>query len=319
MQGYVHFTIQEREILQEMLRGGASMRKIATRLARSVSSVSREVKRGSGEEGYYALGATLFYLQRRKRCQRGTRIGGDAYLKAFVERGLDRYWSPEIIAAKWKEAHPGAKLSHSTIYKALKNKQLPGYSPEKYLIHRNGVKYNNKNNNNNTLIPSCNFISARPVVAEKRNRIGDWEGDLINGSSGGGHLVTCVDRKTRFLTTTIANDKRPESIRAAMCETLAGKPVFTLTLDRGGEFAEFHEMEEALGCDIYFADPYSPWQRGSNENLNGLLRFFFPRGTDFKKVSAADLDAVVELINNRPRKCLGWLSPKEVFYSKCCT
>lgn len=103
-----------------------------------------------------------------------------------------------------------------------------------------------------------------------------------------------------------------------MYVALQGKPMNSLTLDRGSEFAAFREMEETLGCPIYFANPHSPWERGSNENINGLIRFFFPKGSDFTKLEQHELDVIVELINSRPRKCLGWLSPKDIFFAKCC-
>lgn len=316
MQPYTHFTLTERARIKEMHRDGMSMRKIAEQLNRNPSSVSRELRRAwHPAYGYCPWWATKQYIKRRKNCVRKPRIGEDKQLEKFIEDSLDKYWSPEIIVAKWKEFDPCAKLSHSTIYSWIKSGHMPRHPARKCLRRRNILKY--KNHNSMTIKPH-HLISDRPESVNNRKRIGDWEGDMVHGGLGKGYIVTCIDRKTRYLTAAIAHDMRASTIRQIMRKALHGLPVKTLTLDRGVEFAEFTKMEKEIGCTIYFADPRSPWQRGSNENVNGLLRFFFPRGVDFKNMTKAELNEVVDLINTRPRKCLDWLSPKEVFFSKCC-
>ena len=145
-------------------------------------------------------------------------------------------------------------------------------------------------------------------------RLGDFEGDTVYGSIGKGYLVTAVDRMSRLTVASIAGDKTTESINAAFKAAFEKAKLIrplTLTLDNGTEFLGFKELEAMLGVKVYFADAHAPWQRGSNENVNGLLRFFFPKGTDFNSITEAQLDGVLELINNRPRKCLGFLSPYE--------
>ncbi len=317
MQSYKHFTLVERENLRVKLQEGKSLRQIAKELGRNASSISRELKRNKNKNGdYNAWRGCSLYIYRRKRCRRNKRYKVDEKLILFTQECLAKYWSPEIITAKWKEKEPGAKLSHCTIYRAIKTGMLKEYPANRFLRRRNRLKY--KRGNNQTIRPQ-HVIGERPEEANNRERIGDWEGDTVRGAIGKGSLVTLVDRKSRYLVSMIVQDMRAATVSKAIYTLFEGVPVETLTLDRGSEFAEYRKMEENMGAPIYFADPYSPWQRGSNENVNGLLRFFFPKGTDFNKIAPHQLAHVVELINTRPRKCLGWLSPFEVLKAQCCT
>ena len=315
MQSYTHFTLEERENLRILLAQGRSMREIARQLGRNVSSISREIARNTGRRGYNAWGATSRYLQRRKKCRRKLRLEEDTDLCRYVEQSLLRYWSPEIIVAKWKQSHPDARLSHTTLYRAIYSGLLPDYPAKKYLRRRGLVKYTRRKNSH-TIRPHRLF-SERPWEAQNRTRIGDWEGDTMHGGRGKGCLVTCIDRKTRYLTAAISNGFSAKEVAAKLIRALTGKPRHTLTLDRGSEFALFREIEHTAKLKIYFADPHAPWQRGSNENINDALRFFFPKGCDFRSVKPTELQHVVDLINQRPRKCLNWLSPADIFNSCC--
>jgi len=256
------------------------------------------------------------YIFRRKKCRRKRRLETDEKLEEYVKECLSKYWSPEIITEKWKEKYPNARLSHTTIYRALQKGQIDGYPGEKYLRRRNRLKY--KKGDSSAVKPD-RCISDRPKQADKRKRIGDWEGDTVHGARGTGCIVTCVDRKTRYLAAAKSQGYDALSVNAALSEALKGKRSITMTLDRGSEFSRFRELEKQLELSVYFADAHAPWQRGSNENINGLIRFFLPKGTDFSKLTPEHLDWIVELINTRPRKCLGWLSPKDIFSAKCCT
>lgn len=316
MQPYIHFTLTERESLRNYLSEGKSIREISKAMGRNASSISRELKRNNTQRGYNAWWATSLYLYRRKKCRRQRRFEKDKDLITFTKECLSKYWSPEIITAKWKEMSPGRKLSHSTIYRAIKNGLLTTYPAEKYLRRRNRLKY--KRGNNQTIHPE-NKIADRPEQAEARERIGDWEGDTVRGAPGKGCIITCVDRKSRYLTAGISRDMSAREVCGGLRRMLCGKPVKTLTIDRGSEFAGFRELEKEIKGTIYFADPHSPWQRGSNENINGLIRFFYPKGSNFLNVSQREVDYIVNLINTRPRKCLGWLSPYDIFSSSCCT
>jgi len=229
---------------------------------------------------------------------------------------LQKYWSPEIIAAKWKLHFPRAKLSHSTIYRAIERKLLPGISGFKHLRRRCKQKYIRQNSA--TIKPDYT-IHERPEIVESRGRIGDWEGDTVRGGKGKGVVVTMVDRKSRYYMARFSENLKSEKIAEVMREMMSGLQIHTITLDNGPEFAKHREIAKDLKSTIYFADPRSPWQRGTNENINDLLRFFYPKGCDFKAITQQQLDETLELINTRPRKCLGWLSPKDVFFAKCCT
>lgn len=173
-----------------------------------------------------------------------------------------------------------------------------------------------RDSNYNTIQPD-RIIPQWPEEIRLRTRIGDWEGDTVYGGIGKGLLVTQVDRRSRFLRAGLLAKRDALLTKDVICEILKGLPVKSISLDNGSEFAEFHAIEEELHTQIYFAEPHKPWQRGTNENTNDLLRFFFPKGFDFRTVTQEDVDKVVYLINNRPRKCLGWMSPSEVFEAEC--
>jgi IS30 family transposase len=314
MQSYNHFTLKDRECLSENLKDGKTLREIAKKLNKNVSSISREVKRNKDKYGLYCpIEATVSYINRRKKCVRRPLLS-DKKIYDFVCSGLDQFWSPEAISARWELS--GAKgLSFTTIYNALKNKLLVGYSLKTHLRRRGKPK---KTRNYATIKP-IHTIHQRPKVVELRSRLGDLEGDTVYGGIGKGVLFTFVDRKSRKLYAGCRPNRSGDTTEKAFPVILEGVKVESITLDRGPEFAKFVEIEKQLKTTIYFADPYSPWQRGSNENINGILRFFFPKGYDFKYVTDEKLQYVVNLINNRPRKCLGWLSPLEFISYKCCT
>ena len=317
MQSYHHFILEERESLRVYLAEGKSKREIGRLLGKSPSSISRELFRNRNKDGsYHPWRATTLYIIRRKKSVRPFRLTIDEKLKEWVEVCLKAYWSPEIITARWKSAHPGAILSHSTIYRALKEKRLPGYSPKTHLRRRGKRKYD-KNANTNSIQPE-HLIREWDEKIQNRCELGHWEGDTVYGSVGKGLLVTCVDRKSRYLAAALLKNREQLRTKDAIVKALQGQKVASLSLDNGAEFASFKQIEQELNTTVYFADPHSPWQRGSNENINGLLRFFFPKGTNFLQTTQQDLDYVLTLINNRPRKCLGWLSPVE-FLRKCCT
>lgn len=315
MQPYNHFTLIERESLRILITEGKSLRQIAKELGRSPSSISRELLRNKNKDGSYnAWRATTLYISRRKDSKRRYLLESNEDLREWVIEGLSKYWSPEIITQRWKIANPDSKLSHNTIYAAIKNGRIDGINKKTHL-RRKGRR---KNSHKSATIHPEHSIHERLAIAEQRGRFGDWEGDTVYGAIGKGLIVTCVDRKSRYLAASLLKSRAVNDTKEAVKYALKGLPVKSITLDNGSEFAAFRELEQELGAPIYFADPHSPWQRGSNENINDLIRFFFPKGTNFHKVDQETLDLTLNLINNRPRKCLGWLSPVE-FLAKCCT
>jgi len=314
MQSYEHFTLSDRIRLQELKKEGNSNAKIAKILGKHRSNIGRELKRNvTGDEMYQPFIATKRYIQRRKKCIRKQRLSNPE-LKAFVIKGFGMYWSPEIISARWK-LETNEKLCHSTIYRAVKVKLLPGIERKTHL-RRRGKR---KNKGNFATIKPIHTIHDRPLIANERGRLGDLEGDTVYGAIGKGSLLTLVDRQSRFLYCERFISRTSTAVQEAFKRALDGVSVNSITLDNGSEFAKFGEIEKQHNTTIYFADPHSPWQRGSNENINGLIRFFFPKGTDFQAVSDDAVRDVVNLINNRPRKCLHWLSPVEFLKFKCCT
>lgn len=316
MQPYTHFTLEERESLRIKKTEGKSLHAIARELGRSVSSISRELKRNSGINGsYQAWRGCQLYKSRRKRCRRTYRLVQDTALLEKVCEGLDQYWSPEIIAQMWNREHPEKRVSHTTIYNALKNKCIKGYGEHSHLRRRGRRKY--CRGNNATIHPE-HTIHERPDLIEARERFGDWEGDTVLGARGKGGLSTCVDRKSRYLVLGLIRNMSAKETEAAFCAMLKDQTVHSITFDNGSEFAGFKNIQRRLKTTVFFADPHSPWQRGSNENINGLIRWFFPKGTDFLTVFPQQLRYVEALINNRPRKCLGWLSPIQ-FLLQCCS
>ena len=320
MSSYKHFTGEERQKIQENLNKGKSFSETAREIGRNRSSVTREYQRNKNKDGSYNWWrATGLYIARRRKCKRKLRLKS-VKLRAYVIDGFGKRWSPEIITARYKRENPGEKLSHSTIYRAVKSKELPNITP-KTDLRRHGKR---KNAHNSQTIKPTHTIHDRPSEVETRERIGDLEGDTVYGGIGKGCLVTLVDRRSRMLYATKSHSRDSQLIEDAFKTSLDGVDVKSITLDNGSEFSKFADIEKNHDTTIYFADPHSPWQRGSNENINGLLRFFFPKGTNFHDLSDDDVDSVVSLINNRPRKCLDWLSPFEFVRllnncESCCT
>lgn len=312
MRVYTHLTLSEREYLEVSLNNGKSLRQIAAALGRSPSTISREVRRNWSKKAkrYHHWNANNCYKHRRKKCHRKNNLTKNPAAFAFVLEKLLLFWSPEIIAGRWNKENDD-KISLRSIYRAVRSGAFPGVKPCTH-FRRKGKLYANQKKSYTRYFDSS--IHDREDIANQRGRLGDYEGDTVYGSVGKGYLITGVDRQSRFTVAAIARDKTIESTNAAFVEAF-GKakavPPITLTLDNGTEFLGFKDLEQSLGVKVYFADAHAPWQRGSNENVNGLIRFFFPRGTDFTKVTDQQLDAVLELINNRPRKCLGYLSPIE--------
>ena len=313
MKSYTYFTLSEREYLQESLEKGKSLRNIAKALGRSPSTISREVKRNWSKKAnhYHHWHAQTNYKHRRKACHRKNNLLLNEEMYNFALSGLKQYWSPEIIAGKWNSENE-LHFSYSSVYRAVRAGLFPDIKPWTH-FRRKAKPYSNQKKSYTQYFESS--IHDREEVANERSRLGDFEGDTVYGSVGKGYLITAIDRKSRQLVAEIAKDKKKESTNAAFISAFAKAEIkvtpLTLTLDNGTEFLAYKDLEKDLGLKVYFADTHSPWQRGSNENVNGLIRFFFPKGTNFNNVTDEQLKVVIDLINNRPRKCLGFLSPNE--------
>jgi len=320
MLSYHHFTLDERKSLYQYLNEGYSIRKIAGFLGRSPSSVSREIKRNKAKhKTSHNCGNPYCYNPHkanndaihRSRQNKYRRLQPDTPEWDYVIQGLLSFWSPDEISMRWKKDHADMKaFSTSTLYRDLKRKRLPRVSRENNLRRRGKRRYNKKTSPCNVIHPD-RIIPDWPDEIKKRLRFGDLEGDTIYGGIGKGLIITMVDRKTRYLFAALVDSRDSKLVAGTMSSMLSGVPVKSISLDNGSEFSEFHKVEAALKAPVYFAEPHKPWQRGTNENTNDILRFFFPKGYDFHSLSSDRLAEVVALINNRPRKCLGYLSPCE--------
>lgn len=320
MSSYTHFTLEERKCLQEFLSQGYSLRKTADFLGRNVSSVSREIKRKQSKKpkkpsdnayNYHAWRAQTLTIMRKKEKSRW-RLRPQSEEWTYIAEKLEQFWSPEQIANRWRTERPrGRNFGVSTIYRYIKAGKFDGITKKTHL-RRHGKKKWEKTGAYNAIHPDRR-IPQWPEEIRLRRRVGDWEGDTVRGGVGKGALLTQVDRKSRFLRVALLPCLDSSVTKDAVVNLLSGYPVHSVSFDNGSEFARFHEMEERPHTLVYFAEPHKPWQRGTNANTNDLLRFFFPKGFDFRTVSQEDVDFVADLINHRPRKCLGWLTPAEVF------
>lgn len=317
MKSYKHFTLEERECLAENLKKGKTISEIARILGRHKSSVSREVKRNLNYfKCYNAIGATRKYLSRRKNSRRKYKLSRESELRKYIIKHLSIYWSPETIAEQWKKENNEENICFSTIYRALRMGLLPGVSVKKNL-RRRGKRTGNRKKYA-TIQPEHSIHEWDESILKRLN-VGDWEGDLVCGGIGKGCLLTLVDRKTRFLISLRIEKRDAETVSNAIKTALKNMPVNSITLDNGPEFANYKDFGEYLKTTVYFADPHSPWQRGSNENINDCLRFFFPKGCNFWQITDDEVQSAVELINNRPRKCLNGFTPYYLFSNWCCT
>jgi len=319
---YKHLSIQERELLLIHLVQGLSLCQIARLLGRNKSTISRELARNKGE--YLPSRAQARYRRRRKKC-RPHKLLENPELFALVKKlFLECHWSPEQISNRLKLENYPIQISYKTIYRAIyaamfdtpEQKRSEGNrGARRKLRHRGKPRRPKGYVSNRGKIPISHELSARPIEANERARKGDWEADTIVGFNRKSGLLTLVDRKSRFLICRKLTRLGSKEIKTAMIESLRGQPVQTITPDRGREFQLHGNVTTELGVEFYFPPPHQPWQRGTNENTNGLLREYFPKGYDFSTLSAEDLQKVVEQLNHRPRKCLGYRTPAEVYFS----
>jgi IS30 family transposase len=293
---------------------GKKISEIGYALSRAKSTISREIRRnGYRYKGYSAVEAQNRYRKRRQRCRKKQRLN-EPQTRDQIIKLLTMYWSPEQISHRLGQEQNPIWIATSTIYRGLKTGMLPGKMKQKLRSR----PYHKPKGSRTGQLPIVHSIHERPAEANKRLTTGHWESDTVRGSNNSGCIATHVDRKSRFLISVKIPDRSTKAFMDATIQAFKGIPEDkrkTFTTDHGKEFAGHKRLKEELGAEVYFADPGSPGQRGTNENTNGLLRQFFPKRTSFKKVSQADADRVCALLNTRPRKCLGWLTPLEVFSS----
>ncbi len=314
-------TLIERETISRGLAADRSARSMSRLLGRAPSTVSREIKRNGGYDRYRAAQADEQAWERARR-PKGCKLARHPWLRRVVVRKLGLNWSPEQIAGWLKRAHRGdrSQVSHETIYRSLfvqargvLKKELLQHLRSQRTMRRPGAK--KWQGDARGQIKDIVSISERPASVEDRAVPGHWEGDLLSGPKNS-YIVTLVERHTRYVMLAKVANKETQTVVSALikqAKKLPSELFKSLTWDRGKELTDHRRFSLATDIDVYFCDPRSPWQRGSNENTNGLLRQYFPKGTDLSVHSQAHLNKVARQLNERPRKTLEFETPAERF------
>ena len=317
---YHHLTPTERGQIQAFLSQGLSQRAIARQLRRSPSTISRELRRNGARNGRYdAVRGAKRYARARMGCVRGRSLE-HLPLRRYVVDKLHEGWSPEQVSGRlWRDfpGQPRMRISHEAIYQSiyrddkLKRILVPCLRRRRPRRWKRGERRPTQ-----PVIANRTSIEERPEAVNREARYGDWEGDLILGRHQDGAMLTLIERKSLYLSATPLPSKEAAPCAHAITKALSIIPQKlrkTLTLDNGSEFAHHEPVAKNLGLDVFFAHPYASYERGRIENINGLLRQYYPKKTSFAGLEPAKLRRIVEEINNRPRKKLGYRTPKEVF------
>jgi transposase, IS30 family len=309
-----HLTKEERDRIAQLHHRGFLQNQIAEALERDPGTISRELVRNSVDGEYFA--AQAHDLSERRRRERPlARKLADPELNAEVRRGLAQEWSPEQVEGAQKRAHPdepGRRVSARTIYSWIEQDEHRKHW--KSFLRRRGKRPCRRKNPTPC---AAARIRNRPEIIERRLRLGDFEGDTVLGPAGTGGIVTLVCRRSRFTIITKIQSKDADHVHARIklrLKQLAEEQRRSITFDNGTEFARCQRLEKHLDMKLYFADPGCPYQRGTNENTNGLIRQYFPKGTDFRTISHCEVSTVENLLNNRPRACLDFETPAAVFH-----
>jgi len=323
---YSHLNARERMSIFYLHQMRLSLREIGRRLNRSHATISRELKRNARIGGmcYWDQAAQSFADKRKAKARHFRRYRCEP-LRTYVVAHLHLGWSPEIIAHRIVKTYPrrsSMRISTEAIYQWVFRDAREGGNLYQSLVRRHAKR--KKQRSYGALrgsIPDRVDIELRPSIVDHRRRYGDWEGDTMVGARHQGRLVTHVERKSRYLLVAKAENGTSNAFNNAsiqLFESLPAKLKKTLTLDNGSENAGWKNLAKELNLKIYFAKPYASWERGTNENTNGLIRRYYPKGTDFLKVTHEELAKVANQLNNRPRKCLNFRTPFEVFPNSTC-
>ena len=318
---YTHLSDAERDTLSVGLAQGASLRTMARVLGRAPSTVSRESTRNARGHPYRACTAQRLAAARARQPRRSRKLL-DPWLWQYVRTHLGQGCSPEQIAGRLRHEYPDEMRKHlsaETIYVALY--VLPRGTLRSELLAalrqaRKTRRPRSRGTDRRGQLPNMTPIAARPAEVASRTIPGHWEGDLIKGARNGSAVGTLVERTTRLVLLARMDGTDAESAYQGFTKKLRHVPAplrKTLTYDRGKEMAEHERLAQRLAIQVFFADPHSPWQRGTNENTNGLLRQYLPKGTDLSGYTQRELNAIAHRLNTRPRKCLNFATPLEVF------
>jgi IS30 family transposase len=315
---YVQLTEAERELIAQMHWEGKGPSEIARTIGRNKGTISRELRRNSSHEYscYTPCKAHKRSVQRKLTARHSRPLLKNEKIQLYVRQKLKLNWSPEIIAGRLKKS--GQSISHEAIYQFIYHRDTPDREQlisQLCRAHRKRRIKGKGRKVRKTKIPNRVSIDARPKAVDQRKQVGHWEADTLISRKSKAALHSMTERVTRLLRLSKLKSKSAAESNKAVAKALKNLPLRakrTLTLDNGTENASHEELTEKLGIKCYFADPYAAWQRGSNEQINGLIRRYLPKGTDFSKIDKDQIKKIERLINNRPRKCLGFKTPLEV-------
>jgi len=310
---YKHLSLEERHYIEISMRNEMTLTEIGSALGRSQSTISREIRRNTGQRGYRHKQAGCLAQERHVDKPKAIKLTGE--IKDVIECKLLQDWSPEQVAG-WLEKEGILKLHHETIYQYVLLDKRSGGEIYKHLRHQNKTyrkRYGSSHSRNG--IPNRTDIDERPEVVNTRERVGDWEADTMIGKNHKGVFVTLDERKSKLRLAMPVNNKKAREVTDAMIRLFSPlkRCVKTITFDNGKEFSFHEEVARTLACHTYFAKPYHSWERGQNENANGLLRQYFPKSMELIDVTMKQVFDAVHKLNSRPRKCLGYKTPYEVF------
>jgi IS30 family transposase len=317
---YSHFTSEERDALQVMNNGSIDLGIIARILGKHISSIYRELSRNESSGYYLAHHADSSSWERRRASKTRTKRGNDALMQE-VEKRFKEDHSPEQISGRLNVEYPhdaSMHISYETIYAHIYMRIRAGADFRKHLRHCHAKRRKRLHQKDKRgIIPDRHFIEERPAVVEEKSRIGDWEGDTVEGGGKKGYIATYTDRNTKFLISYPMKGKSAlELVQGARIafSTIPADCIHTLTVDNGREFTYHAMLGAAIGAQVYFAHPYHSWERGLNEHTNGLLRQYLPKKRPLDTLTAKQLARIVDKLNNRPRKSLGYRTPSEAFF-----
>jgi len=311
---YKHLSLEERHYIAVELKKETSINKIAKTLGRPQGTISKEIQRNTGKRGYRYQQANSMALNRREGKQKPTKMTPEMIANINHMLVINQ-WSPQQIAGRLK-MEKNLSLHHETIYRYVISDKESGGLLYKHLRHSNKTYRKRSSSQGRYIgIPNRTDIDERPEVINNRQRVGDWEGDLIIGANHKGAIVTLDERKSQLRLAFPINNKLASLTTEAIVLLLTPFKalVESITFDNGREFAKHTQIADKLECKTYFAKPYHSWERGQNENANGLLREYFPKGMELIDIAVEKVFEAIDKLNSRPRKCLGFKTPYEVF------
>jgi len=312
MRTYTQLTHEQRYQIYSLLKAGHNQTEIANNIQVHKSTISRELRRNRGMKGYRPKQAHEWALSRRNKAKRFI----DASAWAWIEKLICFDLSPEQVS-DWLKDNFGLQISHEWIYQYILRDKGAGGDLHRHLRCQKKRRKRYGSYDRRGKLKNRVSIDERPAIVDTRQRLGDWEVDTIIGKGHRHPIVSLVERKSRLALLKKVEHKTAQGVADAVIELLKSLPVrtHTITADNGKEFADHERIAYDLRTNVYFAHPYSSWERGSNENMNGLIRQYFPKKRSFVTITQQEIEFVMNRLNNRPRKCLGFKTPNEVFFN----